>query len=342
MTAPTSTRVPAAGDGVYLGIDIGGTKVGLCVGTPDGAVLVSDRVPTDNSLRPEALMGWCKDRLARLLKGLGGERKVLALGVACPGPLDYKNGAFINPPNSPTLHGFRLRAWLDANLAWPCAMMNDANAAAYAEWLWGAARGTRTAVFLTCSTGMGSGLVIDGRLYEGPLGLAGEIGRIKLGDADAGPVGFGRRGSVEGYCSGPGMSQLGLSEAIICAQTGERTVLRDILASEGSIPPERLCEAAMAGDPAALRATDRVAKELGRLMAVMTDILNPEVFALGTIVRAFPDLFIPGAVEALREWAIPSAADLVRVVPSGLTDHGNQQALAVAHYTFARAREGER
>lgn len=326
-------------DGVYLGLDIGGTKIGVCVGTPDGRVLASDRVPTDHTLKADALLGWCKDRLARLLKQIGGPWNVLALGAACPGPLDYQAGAFINPPNSPSLHGFRMRDWLKANYSIPVAMMNDANAAAYAEWLWGAARGSRTAVFLTCSTGMGSGLVIDGRLYEGPLGLAGEIGRLRLGDADAGPVGFGRRGSVEGYCSGPGMAQLAASEAVMCTQTGEKSVLADVMARDGAMTPEALCQAAAAGDPAARRVTDRVSRELGRLMAVMTDILNPEVFALGTIVQAYPDLFIPGAVKSLREWAIPQSAAIVKVVPSALRDHGNQQALAVAHYSFARAGE---
>ena len=213
--------------------------------------------------------------------------------------------------------------------------MNDANAAAYAEWLWGAAKGTNTAVFLTFSTGMGAGLIVDGRLFEGPLGLAGEIGRIRLSAGDDGPVGFGRRGSVEGYCSGPGMSQLAASEATICTHTNEPSALREILARDGIISPERLCEAARAGDAAARRVTERIATELGRIMAILTDILNPEVFVLGTIGAAFPDLFVPTATRAIRETAIPAAAAIVEVRPSTLPNRGDQQALAVAHYTFA-------
>ena len=204
--------------GVYLGLDIGGTKIGMCVGTPEGRVLASERIANDRSSTPGAMLAECKERLGRLLVGMGipasgrgltllGSERVLALGAACPGPLDYKGGRFINPPNNPGWHGFALRDWLKNNFDCPSAMMNDANAAAYAEWLWGAAKGTSTAVFLTFSTGMGAGLIIDRRLHEGPLGLAGEIGRIRLSAGDDGPVGFGRRGSVEGYCSGPGMSQ---------------------------------------------------------------------------------------------------------------------------------------
>jgi glucokinase len=323
---------PHAG-GVYLGLDIGGTKIGMCVGTPDGQVLASDRFPNDPALTPEQMLTRCKVRLTELA-AKSGAANILALGAACPGPLDYKAGKFINPPNNPTWHGFALRDWLAANFACPTAMMNDANAAAYAEWLWGAAKGTQTAVFLTVSTGMGAGLIIDGRLYEGPLGLAGEIGRIQLSPGDDGPVGFGRRGTAEGYCSGPGMSQMAVAEATICTQRNEKSLLRDVLQKEGAISTERLCEAARAGDAAAKRVTDRVARELGRLMAIMTDILNPEVFVLGTIGTAYPDLFIPGAIESMRAIALEPATAIVDVRPSTLTHRGDQQALAVAHFTF--------
>ena len=125
------------------------------------------------------------------------------------------------------------------------------------------------------------------------------------------------------------------SEALICTQGNIATRLRDILAAQGAISPEKLCEAARAGDAAALRVTDRVATELGRIMAIMTDILNPEVFVLGTIGTAYPDLLIPGAERVLREIAIEPAAAIVRVLPSALTHRGDQQALAVAHFTFS-------
>jgi glucokinase len=318
---------------LIAGVDVGGTKIGLCVGTPDGRVLASDRFAVDPVAEPEPILRECRDRL-QILRGrldpAHANTDFAAVGCACPGPLDYKAGRFINPPNNPKWHGFGLRDWLRAHFACPSGMMNDANAAALAEWLWGAARGTQTSVFLTMSTGMGSGLIIDGRLYEGPLGLAGEIGRIRLRDTDDGPVGFGRRGSVEGYCSGPGMTQLAISEAIACTHRNEPTRLRDTLAAKGTIPPEDLCEAARAGDAAAKRVTDRIALELGRLMAIMTDILNPELFVLGTIGTAYPDLFIPASLTALQHEAIPASAAIVRVKPSGLADRGNQQALAVA------------
>lgn len=311
------------------GIDIGGTKIGLSIGTEDGRVLAADRIDVDRERDAPEMLALCRQRLLALAAEEGRRSGLAAVGCACPGPLDYAAGKFINPPNNPRWHGFGLRDWLGANFDCPSAMMNDANAAALAEFLWGAARGTSTSIFLTMSTGMGAGLIIDGRLYEGPLGLAGEIGRLRLRDTDDGPVGFGRRGSAEGYCSGPGMAQLARSEATACIHGNEDSVLVRALKSDGEISTRVLCEAARAGDAAALRVTGRVASELGRIMAIMTDILNPELFILGTIGSAYPDLFIPGATAAMRREAIPAAAAIVRVEPSGLTDRGNQQALAV-------------
>ena len=323
----TSAREP-----VLLGLDIGGTKLGVCVGTRDGRILSSARVGADHTVGPEAVLSRCKTELDALLARVGPRPIIAGLGCACPGPFDYATGKFINPPNNPGWHGFDLRSWLAANFSCPCTIMNDANAAALAEWLWGAARGTSTAVFLTMSTGMGSGLIIDGRLYEGPGGLAGEIGQIRLIPGDNGPVGFGKRGSVEGFLSGPGMRQLAVQEAIICRQLQRPSRLRDLFERTGDVTTEQLCQAAREGDAAARRVTDRVALELGRLCAIMTDILNPDVFVVGTIGSVYPDLFLPGALAELVREAIPDSARRVRIVPSGFDpkNRGDAQSLAAA------------
>lgn len=309
-----------------VGLDIGGTKVALCVGASDGRVLARESIATDHARQPEDLLAECRARLDAMLRGLGVAPA--AVGASCPGPLDYAAGKFLDTPNMPCWHGFAIREWLRANFACPGAFMNDANATALAEWKWGAAHGANTAVYLTMSTGMGAGLIIDGRLFEGPLGLAGEIGRIRL--RDDGPVGFAKRGSAEGFLSGPGMSQLAQQEALICAQRGEQSRLRDVLAARGAINAEDLCAASAAGDAAARRVTDRVALELGRLCAILSDVLNPDVIVLGTIGTAHPGLFIPGATRVLLEEGVAASARHVRVVPSALPHRGEQSALAVA------------
>ncbi len=319
---------------LLLGLDIGGTKIGFCVGDASGRVLARDRIPTGAAAAPESTLDACLDRLLALAQQFP-HSQIIALGAACPGPLDYRTWRFLEPPNMPLWHFFPLRDFLSARLAARCGksipvtLMNDANATALAEWRWGAARGANTAVYLTMSTGMGAGLIVNGRLFEGPLGLAGEIGHIRL--RDDGPVGFAKRGSVEGYLSGPGMLQVAQAEVLLCRQAGEKTALDSPeVTSRGGLTVEALCAAAESGDSAARRVTDRCAHELGRLLALLTDLLNPDVIVLGTIGTAHPDLFIPIARRVLDDEAIAHSARNVRVVTSTLTDRGNQSALAVA------------
>ncbi len=313
----------------YLGLDIGGTKIGMCAAAADGAIQAADRIDTDRDASPDDLLTEALHRLTQLSAQADGD--AVALGVACPGPLSYSEGRLLAVPNMPNWQFFELMAFLRGHCAVPAAMMNDANASVLAEAYWGAARGADTAVFLTMSTGMGAGLLLNGRVFEGPLALAGEIGHIRL-HAD-GPVGFGKRGSVEGYLSGPGMVQVAEAERLRCAQTGGETAL-----ATAPITPQRLCEAAMAGDPAAVRAIDRIGAELGRLCAILVDLLNPTVIVLGTIGTAYPDLFIPRAEAVIAAEALPEAAGHVSVVPSGLSDRGNQTAAAIAHRLATNSR----
>ena len=318
-----------------LGLDIGGTKLGLSVGRANGEIVAHEQVPMDHARAPAEILAEAHDRLLRLLQTVSGGAAPAALGAACPGPFSYEHGQFLDPPNMPRWHGFKLRSWLESNFACPAAMMNDANATMLAEWLWGAARGADTAVYLTMSTGMGAGLIVNGRLFEGPTGLAGEIGRIRL--RDDGPVGFAKRGSVEGFLSGPGMAQLAAQEALICIQSGEASVLVDCFRARGVITTGELCLAAMQGDGAAKRVTDRIAHELGRLLAILNDVLNPEVIVVGTIGTHYPELFLPGAKRTMLEEGVSHSAGSVRLVPSALTQRGDQSAIAVAARLLERS-----
>ena len=319
--APASERVLA-------GLDIGGTKIGLSLGDANGAVLARDRFATCPTRGAAEVLDEALARLGELARDLG--RAPVALGMACPGPLSYAEGMLLEVPNMPRWQRFPILAYARERFAGPVAMMNDANASMLAEHRFGAARDVRNAVFLTMSTGMGAGLLLDGRIYEGPQALAGEVGHLRL-HAD-GPVGFGKRGSVEGYLSGPGIAQLAASEALAFAQRGEATVLND----GEAFTAERVCALAAAGDRAAVAVTDRVGQELGRLCALLVDLLNPEKIILGTIGMAWPHLFVARAEAVIAAEAIPAAARAVRLVPSELAHRGDQTALAVA----LRALEG--
>jgi glucokinase len=327
----TSAHASPAGERRVWGLDIGGTKIGVCIGNAAGEVLAGERFPAA-SLDPRAALEQALARL-RALQALHPGEAPLALGVACPGPMSSREGRFLDPPNMPAWHRFAVREELLRLGAPHVRLMNDANAGALAESLWGAARGASTSIFFTMSTGMGAGLVIGGRLYEGPDDLAGEIGHLRL-DPD-GPVGFGKRGSVEGYLSGPGLVQLGEAEARIARQRGETTRLWPLTHEHPRFDAEELCRAAASGDPAAKRATDRAADALGRLMSLLTDLLNPEVFVLGTIGTAYPELFLPGARSVLEREALPRAVERVKILTSTLgAERGMKQALAAALFGY--------
>ncbi len=315
---------------LLYGIDIGGTKVGVCIGDAEGRVRASTHFATDHGAAPAEILKRALDELQSLALAYRLPAPA-ALGVACPGPFHAPRQQFQDPPNMPRWHNFALGEFIRSTVGVPATGMNDANAAALAECYWGAGIGYRNVVFCTMSTGMGAGFVLDGRLYEGTDGFAAEIGHLAL-EAD-GPVGFGRRGSVEGYLSGPGIAQVAEAERLVCRQIGEPTAL-DALATQGGLTAEKVCSAAAGGDHAARRAVEHCAARLGRLLAILTDLLNPQVFILGTIGSAFPTLFIPRATEVLRREAIRHSVEIVRIVPSGLADRGHQQALAVARRTL--------
>ena len=150
-------------DLTLAGIDIGGTKIGVSIGDLAGAVYGSRRLATIAERRPEELLAAAMRQLAELCDEHGRGRPA-ALGIAAPGPLDYRAGRLLEVPNMPRWQGFALGAWLDRHAGCPAEFMNDANAGVLAEVTWGAARGARSAVFLTMSTGMGAGLWLDGRV----------------------------------------------------------------------------------------------------------------------------------------------------------------------------------
>lgn len=313
----------------FWGIDIGGTKIGVCVARGDGRVEARAQFATDHSIAGAELLRRAADELRELARGLPPP---LALGAACPGPIT-KDGLFLDPPNMPRWHHLDAKATLQACVGVPVTTMNDANAGVLAEWLWGEARGADTAVFCTMSTGMGAGLIVGGALHQGRRGFAAEIGHLRL-RAD-GPVGFGKRGSVEGFLSGPGIVQVAEQEARIALQVGEASALLRERALRSDLTTEEVCRLAQRGDAAAKRAVDRCAEQLGALCAILVDLLEPDVIVLGTIARAFPELFLPRAHEVLRREALAHSLPGLRLVPSQMDDRGDKQAIAAARYAGA-------
>ncbi|MEO1128837.1 MAG: ROK family protein [Planctomycetota bacterium] len=304
------------------GIDIGGTKIGVCVGGHDGVVLASDRLETQPHHDGPQQLRAALERMRALASDAGGS--IERMGVSTPGPYDRRSRTLLEPPNMPGWHGLELGAFFDAESDVPVRIMNDANAASMAEWQWGGHGMVSTLAFLTMSTGFGAGIVVEGVPLEGRHGFAGEVGRIVL--SEFGPVGFGAMGTVEGFLSGPGMTQLAHAEALRCRQSGEPTALL----GDEVLSPEVLCRHAKTGDPGAVRVTTTVAHKLGELVAILGNVLEPDAVVLGTIGAAAPELFIPPAMEVVRDRCVSQTASRLQLVPSTLQDRGNAAALAAA------------
>jgi glucokinase len=248
------------------------------------------------------------------------------LGVSCGGPLDATQGLILSPPNLPGWDRIAICAELTARFGCRAFLMNDANACALAEWQFGAGRGCRNMVFLTMGTGMGSGLILDGRLFEGTNGNAGEVGHLRL--APDGPLGYNKKGSFEGFCSGGGIAQLARRRV---ASFSGKSVLQ-------SVPPAELTarlvgEAAAAGDALALELWRDVGEKLGEALALLVDVLNPERFVIGSIYARCERFIAPAMQAALQREALPQSAQVCTVVPAVLGDEiGSYAAVAIARY----------
>ncbi|MCX6943157.1 MAG: ROK family protein [Opitutales bacterium] len=239
-----------------IGLDIGGTKCALSV--PDGPERVREVVRFATTDVHGTL-----DRLFREIARLAPPPDTV-FGVSCGGPLDSGQGLILSPPNLPGWDRIAICARLTERFGGRAFLMNDANACALAEWQFGAGRGCRSLLFLTMGTGMGAGLILDGRLYEGVTGNAGEVGHLRL--APAGPVGYGKAGSFEGFCSGGGIAQLARQR--VAEFTGV-SALRSLAADQ--LTAREVGVAAEAGDALARAIWHEVGERLGEALALLID-----------------------------------------------------------------------
>ncbi len=313
----------------YLGIDIGGTKCAVILGDSDFNILDKVTFPTRTAER-----GWREvlDEFVghgrRLLKKHGVSQPVKT-GISCGGPLDSKTGVIYSPPNLPGWDGVPVVKILEEAFGAPAEVQNDANAGALAEWMLGAGKGTRNMIFLTFGTGMGSGLILNGRLYAGTNDLGGEVGHVRM--EKEGPVGFNKAGSFEGFCSGGGIAQLAEKKVKELKKKGTKTKMCPAGKDPSAITARDVFEAAHAGDEAALEIVRTTGEYLGKGLAILIDILNPECIVIGSIFARNETLLRPHMERVLKKEAIPAALEVCRIVPAQLGESiGDYAALSVA------------
>lgn len=310
-----------------LGFDIGGTKCAVVTALWDGKeirLIKKNKCPTERGITPAEMI----DRLIEMADGiLDGTPD--AVGISCGGPLDSEKGIIMSPPNLPGWDNVEIVKQIEAHYGVPVHLQNDANACAVAEWKFGAGRGTENMVFMTFGTGLGAGLILNGKLYSGANDNAGELGHIHLDKF--GPVGYGKAGSFEGFCSGGGLAQLGYMKALEKAQNGEYPMYFKRGMTVADITAKTVADAAEAGDETAIEVYRICGEYLGRGLSVVIDLLNPEMIVIGSIFTRSRNLLWEPAKREIEKEALSRAVNCCRVVPAGLGEKlGDYAAVATA------------
>jgi glucokinase len=312
---------------VWIGVDIGGTKTAIALSAQPPAVQARLQFPTRPAKGPAPALSLIGESIRLLLaRQRPPSPAIEAIGVSCGGPLDRKSGIIQAPPNLPTWIDVPIKSILEQQFDALCRVENDANAEAVAEFRYGAGRGCRNMVFLTMGTGLGAGLIVDGRLYRGTSDLAGEIGHLRL--TRSGPIGHNKPGSAEGWVSGGGMAQVAHRAVTEARSKGVRSILRG---HRGSLTAKDVALAAKKGDALAMRVVRSTGERLGEVLAILVDILNPQRIVVGGIALRLGEMILEPAREAMKREALEPAARCCQVVPAALGETiGDVAALCVA------------
>ncbi|MFD0962041.1 ROK family protein [Paenibacillus chungangensis] len=311
------------------GIDIGGTKCAVVIGELcDETIRIIGKVQYPTPSTPEEAMQSFASNL-QLLMQQHHIASLSAIGISCGSPLDSKRGLILSPPNLPHWNRIDVFTPLQQTFGVPVFLQNDANACALAEWKQGAGRGSANMLFLTFGTGMGAGLILNGRLYTGTNDMAGEVGHIRL--EHDGPIGYGKNGSFEGFCSGGGIARLAQSMAQQQLEAGTPPLFCRDMDQLDRITAKSVAEAAQHGDPLAQEIYRIVGTKLGSGLAILIDLLNPEVIVIGSIYPRQRSILEPQVMEQLAREALPNSLAACRVVPAALGESvGDYASLFVA------------
>jgi glucokinase len=274
-----------------IGVDVGGTKIAAGVIDRDGTIL--NRVERPTPKDQDEFLGLLDEVVERLR-----EDDVAAVGFGMPSTIDQRSGRIVNSVHVP-IGDFDFRGRMTERLHLPVALDNDANAAAIAEWKAGAGRGTRDMIMLTLGTGVGGGLILDGKPYRGFVGAGAEIGHMVLE--------YGGEPCI-GNCTGHGHL-----EQVVSGGAADRLAAK-VLGPEATA--RQLVGAAREGDQEALAAIVELGRKLGAAIGSLVNIFNPEVVVIGGGFSQARDLFLEPALESMRAEALPPGRDLVRVVPA--------------------------
>lgn len=300
-----------------IGIDLGGTKISTALVDSGGTIITHDYRETHATEGREAVIGRMLDGARQVMAQAGVNRaQVAAVGIGAPGPLDIEAGVVVAPPNLPGWERVPLKRLIEDGLGITTFLENDANAAALGEHRFGAGQGTKHMIYVTVSTGIGGGLILNGKLYHGINGMAGEIGHQTL--VPYGPrCGCGHRGCLEALASGTAIAR----QARERVAHGVPTLMADLAGGA----PERItaklvAEAANQGDVEAQEILAEAMNYLGIGMANLVNLFNPQLIVIGGGLTNIGETLFGPVRRAIERHALPAPAQAVQVVRAELGD----------------------
>lgn len=276
---------------MLIGIDLGGTKIAAALATPSGRILTDVNIPTEANQGKKQVIDNIKKAVYALIRGQ--RTSISCMGIGVPGPILYEKGIVIEPPNLPGWKRVNLKKVLEKEFKVPVHLDNDANCAALAEAYFGAGRKARHFIYITISTGIGGGIIIDRKLYRGAIGAAGEFGHMII-DSRGYTCGCGNVGCFEALASGTAIKKRAGMDAISVEL------------------------AARQGDKKAIKVIEKTAHYLAIGIANLVNIFNPEMVILGGGVSKMRELLLTPIRKEFKKYALTLPAKNVKIVRAKL------------------------
>jgi glucokinase len=313
----------SSSNGTVIGVDIGGTKVAVGLVDQNGKILSQVRKPMLANGQPDAALEAVTAAIDSLSAQFGNDLswRARGIGMCAPGPLDPATGIVINPPNLPCWRNFPLVSRVTEKYRVPVKLDNDANAAALAEARWGAARGYRYVFYVTVGTGIGTGIVLDGRIYHGRTGAAGEGGHVSI-DYRGPQCPCGKRGCIEVLAAGPAIGAR--ARAKLSASPSLHSTILDLADGKiDQVSSELVGQAHLTGDPLAREILQETIELLCVWLGNIVDLLDPDVIVMGGGVAAMLRPFFDDIKNRLPSWCVnPRASEIPLLIAHYGADAG--------------------
>ena len=310
----------------YIGIDLGGTKILTAVADKNGKIIAEAKLPTETELGQEKIKKNIFKSIESVMeKAELHNNDIRAIGIGSPGPLDVESGVIHECSNLP-IKNMPIVDLIEEKTDIPASLQNDANTAALGEKVFGAGKEAENLLYITISTGVGGGIIIDGKIYYGVNGNAGELGHITI-DPDGPLCGCGNQGCLESFSSGTAIRRM----AVEALNKGESKMLAQLHENEGYLDAALVAQAASEGDEVSKEIFKNAGNYLGIGLANFVNIFNPEMIILGGGVMKAKEFFLNETKEVLKQRALEAPQNIVEIKEAVLGDHiGVKGAIAVA------------